>query len=142
MGCCNCDDARGDLYQSTLLNPRTPAQFLVTRLIDVFLVLLFHGILYYSVVSVDYSPHAAFAVYIFVTSNSMICFWLRTKAEEDWLRLSDAEKQEFPSKLCFPTNKAGRVIMVLWLVAFVLLPLAMLLFGGPLLDNLGYDDSD
>jgi hypothetical protein len=78
----------------------------------------------------------------FASSNGMIWLWLRTRAEEGWRRLSDAEKQELPSTLCFPTNKAGKEMMVVWLVAFVLLPLALLLFGGPLLDNLGDDDSD
>jgi hypothetical protein len=139
-----CDEPRGDLYQSTLLNPRTPAQAFVTLLLDVFFQLLLSGLVG-SLAGVDYAPHAWLAVWVFVSSNFLIIFWLRSEAIIRGRSLSDAEKQELPSTLWFPTNKAGKVITVLWLVAFVLVPLAVLLFGGPLLykdDDLGDDDLD
>jgi hypothetical protein len=135
-----CDEPRGDLYQSTLLNPRTPAQAFVTLVLWTFLC----GS-YSSLLGVNYSVHAFLAVWVFGCSNTPMLMWLQEEAEKGWRSLSDAEKQELPSTLWFPTNKAGKVIMLLWLVAFVLLPLAALLFGGPLLykdDDLGDDDSD
>jgi hypothetical protein len=147
MGCCDCDEPRADLYQSTLLTPRTLEQVFVTRRLDVFFFLLFPG-LYFSlffvhmVTKYEYTALAAIAIFIFTWSNGFIWLWLRIRAEEDWRTLSDAEKQELPSTLCFPTNMAGKAIMVLWIVAFVLLPLAMLLFGGPIVyidDDLGDD---
>jgi hypothetical protein len=140
----DCDEPRGDLYQSTLLNPRTRAQGVVTLLLDVFFGLLFLGLVY-SLLMADLSAHAYLAVYVFVASNTLIWLWLRAEAQTGYQRLSEAEKQELPSTLCFPTDKDGKVNMVLWLVAFVLVPLAVLLFGGPLLykdDDSGDDDSD